>query len=90
MTFTSETQEEEVAKISYSDLSEIDLDLLSAYTDSNLYTYFVDLASQATDGQLKQVLGLGIKHDETRVNLIKQFADRKHQTALKLRSLNRH
>lgn len=89
MTFSIPSEEENVAKISYGDLAEIDLDLLASYSDDSLYTYFVELANLATDGQLKQVLGYGIQHDEARESLIKKFAERKHSTALKLRGLTR-
>ena len=76
------------AEIPFEELADIDLDDIEAVADDGLYAHFSELASRATEGQLRAVLDLGPADDEvTREEMVHAYASRRAALAVRMRAL---
>lgn len=75
------------ASIAFGELSEIDLDSLDHLGDEELSGHFRALAERASEGQLRELLGMGYGDIGGREALAEAYAARKLAVARRLRAL---
>jgi len=71
----------------YSQLAEVDLDALEHLSDAELAAHFAELASRATEGQLRQVLGVDPAAERSHEELSALYVVRRSRMAVLMRSL---
>lgn len=81
------SESEERATMDYAQLAEVDLDALDHLSEAELAAHFADLASRATEGQLRQVLGIAPGDEKGHEELAALYVVRRCRTAARMRAL---